>query len=263
MNKIKLIHGDCLEKMQELEDKSIDCIISDPPFGVTSQKWDQILSFDELWKQFNRVIKDNGAIIVFGKGIFSAKTILSNEKMYRYSLVWEKGQGIDFYHANKKPLNSHEDIMIFYKKPPTYNPQFWYSEPYKRIKLEHEADRNNIVKWNPKVRFDSISEDGRRYPLSVLKFPKGNREKDHPTQKPVALLEWLIKTYTNENETILDATCGSASTLIAAINTHRSSIGIELEDKYFDLSKKRIENHLSELENGLDFLFEVNDYERD
>ena len=233
-NKISLLRGDCLTLMKNIPDKSIDMILCDLPYGTTRCKWDEIIPFDQLWKQYKRVIKENGAIVLFGDGIFTANLIKSNERMWRYNMVWDKQRGCDFLNANVKPLKSHEDILVFYKKKPTYNKQYWYSKPYKRQKNGILSDNYGKRKaaW-------SESEDGRRNPLTILTFGK-DAAKLHPTQKPVALLEYLIKTYTNENEIVLDNCMGSGSTGVACVNTNRKFIGIELNEQYFNIAKERI-----------------------
>ena len=226
--------GDCIQLMQKLPDKSIDLILCDLPYGSTRNKWDLIIPLDDLWKQYERIIKDNGAIVLFCDGMFTAKLLLSNPKLWRYNLVWDKQRGCDFLNANVKPLKSHEDIAIFYKKKPTYNKQYWYSEPYKRTK-------NGTLSTNYGFRNAaySESEDGRRNPLSILSFPRDS-SRLHPTQKPIALLEYLIKTYTNEGDTVLDNCCGSGSTGVACINTNRNFIGMELNEKYLQIAKERL-----------------------
>ena len=176
--------------------------------------------------------------MLFGDGMFTANLMLSNPKMWRYNLIWDKQRGCDFLNANVKPLKSHEDICVFYKHKPTYNKQYWYSNPYKRTK-------NGSLSNNYGDRKSAYSEstDGRRNPLSILSFPRdGNRI--HPTQKPIALLEYLIKTYTNEGETVLDNCMGSGSTGVACINTNRNFIGYELDEKYFEIAEKRLNEHI-------------------
>jgi site-specific DNA-methyltransferase (adenine-specific) len=184
---------------------------------------------------YSRIIKDNGAIVLFGDGCFTAQLILSNLKMWRYNLIWDKQRGCDFLNANVKPLKSHEDIIVFYKKKPAYNKQLWYSKPYKKTK-------NGNLSSNYGERKSAWTEslDGARNPLSILSFGRDS-SKLHPTQKPVALLEYLIRTYTNEGELVLDNCMGSGSTGVACINTNRNFIGMELDDKYFSIAKERIE----------------------
>lgn len=231
---ISLWGGDCLVLMSNLPDKSIDLILCDLPYGSTRNKWDLIIPFNELWTHYERIIKDNGAIILFCDGMFTAKLLLSNPKLWRYNLVWDKQRGCDFLNANVKPLKSHEDIAVFYKKKPTYNKQYWYSTPYKRTK-------NGRLSTNYGFRNEAWteSEDGRRNPLSVLSFSRDS-DRTHPTQKPVSLLEWLIKTYTNEGDLVLDNCCGSGSTGVACMNTNRRFIGMELDEKYLQIAKERL-----------------------
>lgn len=235
----ELWQGDCLELMKNIPDKSIDMILCDLPYGTTQNKWDSVLPFENLWKQYNRIIKDNGAMVFTGQGLFSAKLILSNEKMYRYSLIWEKTKAGGFLNSRRMPLQAHEDILVFYKKLPTYNPQMEEGKPYVK-KAVTNGDGKNYGK------FDRVGQvninNGERFPRSVIKISNDNHKSVHPTQKPVALCEWLIKTYSNEGEVILDNTMGSGSTGVAAMNTHRKFIGIELEPQYFEIAEKRIQD---------------------
>ena len=245
MDNIKLYHGDCLEKMRNIDSNSIDMILCDPPYGTTRNKWDSVIPLDKMWDEYKRIIKDNGAIVLFSSEPFTSELILSNLKMFRYDLIWAKTQGSDFLNANRKPLKAHENILVFYKHLPTYNKQYWYSTPYKCTNKKR-THSNNYGTYSTNVGGEG-SEDGKRYPLSVLKF---NSDRGlHPTQKPVALLEWLIKTYTNENDIVLDNCMGSGSTGVACINTNRKFIGIELDDKYFDIAFNRIQDTQNELIN--------------
>ena len=233
---IDLRHGDCLEIMKNIPDGSVDMIICDLPYGTTACKWDSIIPFEELWKGYRRIIKDDGAIILFGSEPFTSILICSQISLFRYDLIWDKQKGCDFLNANRKPLKSHENILVFYKKSPTYNKQYWYSTPYKKI----NGNKKQSSVYHDSHDVDTESTDGKRNPLSILSFPRdGNRV--HPTQKPVALLEYLIKTYTNEGETVLDNCMGSGSTGVACVNTNRRFIGIELDDKYFEIAKQRID----------------------
>ena len=244
----KLYQGDCLELMKNIRDKSIDCIICDLPYGVTSKnKWDTIIPYEPLWKEYKRIIKDNGPIILFGQDKFTAKTMLSNEKMHRYNLIWNKVLTSGFLNAGRMPLREHEDIMIFYKKLPTYNPQFTEGKPLHGMGEKFKKVKNNNNNYND---FNSCNNpsanregDTKKYPKSILTFPRPASSKMlHPTEKPVELLEYLIKTYSNENDVILDNCMGSGSTGVAALNTNRRFIGIELDEKYFDIAKDRLEN---------------------
>lgn len=245
MDNIKLYRGDCLEKMRNIDSNSIDMILCDPPYGTTRNKWDSVIPLDKMWDEYKRIIKDNGAIVLFSSEPFTSELVLSNLKMFRYDLIWAKTQGSDFLNANRKPLKAHENILVFYKHLPTYNKQYWYSTPYKCANKKR-THSSNYGTYSTKIGSEG-SEDGKRYPLSVLKF---NSEKGlHPTQKPVALLEWLIKTYTNENDIVLDNCMGSGSTGVACINTNRKFIGIELDDKYFDIALNRIQDTQNELIN--------------
>lgn len=228
--------GDCLELMKEIPNESVDMILCDLPYGTTRNKWDCIIPFEPLWEQYKRVIKQNGAIVLFCDGLFTANLMQSNIKIWRYNLVWDKQRGCDFLNANVKPLKSHEDIAVFYKKKPTYNKQYWYSKPYKRTK--NGSLSNN---YGDRQAAWSESEDGKRNPLSILSFAR-DADRSHPTQKPVALLEYLIRTYTNEGDTVLDNCMGSGSTCVACKNTNRHYIGFELDEKYFEIAKKRIES---------------------
>ena len=232
MNAIE--QGDCLELMKTLPTGGVDMILCDLPYGTTKNKWDTIIPLEVLWEQYERIIKPNGAIILFCDGLFTAKLTQSNPKMWRYNLVWDKQRGCDFLNANVKPLKSHEDIAVFYKKKPTYNKQYWYSKPYKRTKSASLSTNygNRKEVW-------SESTDGKRNPLSILSFARdGNRL--HPTQKPVALLEYLIRTYTNEGDTVLDNCMGSGSTGVACINTGRDFVGYELDGNYFNIAQERL-----------------------
>lgn len=231
----KVFCGDCLELMQEIDDKSIDMILCDLPYGTTACKWDVVIPFDLLWKQYERIIKDNGAIALFGSEPFSSYLRLSNIKNYKYDWIWEKNRGTGIFNAKKMPMKSHEHILIFYNKLPTYNPQMRSGKPYKCKQGKQSSafglDTGNVI----------ITEnDGTRYPLTVLKFNSTNGRNSHPTQKPVELCEYLIKTYTNEGETVLDNCCGSGTTGVAAKNLHRNYILIEKEEKYCRIAEARL-----------------------
>ena len=234
----KLMFGDCLERMKEISDASVDLILTDPPYQKTQNSWDSIIPLEPMWVELKRIIKPNGAIVLFGQNTFTFKLGLSNEKMFRYTLTWEKTKAGGFLNAKRMPLQAHEDILVFYKKLPTYNPQFEEGKPYTK-KAVTNGDGRNYGNFN-RVGQVSVNE-GKRYPRSVVKFSNDNHGSLHPTQKPVALLEYLIKTYTNENETVLDFTFGSCSTGVAALNTNRRFIGVEMEEKYFDIGVKRMQ----------------------
>ena len=234
----ELWNGDCLELMKNIPDKSIDMILCDLPYGTTHNKWDSQIPFDKLWSEYERIIKDNGAMVFTGQGLFSARMIVSNEKLYRYSLIWEKTKAGGFLNARRMPLQAHEDILVFYKKLPTYNPQMEEGKPYVK-KAVTNGDGSNYGKFE-RVGQVNVNK-GERFPRSVIKISNDNHKSIHPTQKPIALCEWLIKTYTNENMTILDNCMGSGSTGVAALNLHRKFIGIELDEKYFEIAKESIE----------------------
>lgn len=234
---MKLFNNDCKVKMNDIESKSIDMILCDLPYGCTKNKWDIPIPFEELWVHYNRIIKDKGAIVLFGSQPFTSLLVTSNLKMFRYSLVWEKNKFSDFLNAKRKPMKTNEDILIFYKKQPVYNPQYTKGEPYRRWNTQEAVDKQTNYGSHSK----NISEDteGKRLPTTVLKFNRVERPK-HPTQKPVELLEWLIKTYTNEGDLVLDNCMGVGSTGIACKNTKRDFIGIEIDKKYFETAQKLI-----------------------
>lgn len=232
--KFNLMQGDCLERMKEIPDGSVDMVLTDPPYGTTACKWDSIIPLEPMWEQLKRAIKPNGAIVMTASQPFTSALVMSNAEMFRYDLKWCKTQATGFYNANRMPLRAHEDILVFYKKLPTYNPQKTEGEPYRMTR----GSASDI--YQGKDLHETVS-DGGRHPLSWKVF-KRDKSKVHPTQKPVALMEYLIKTYTNEGETVLDFTMGSGSTGVACANTSRNFIGIELDQGYFDIAKQRIEN---------------------
>ena len=240
---IDLMNGNCLELMNKIPSKSVDMILCDLPYGTTACKWDVIIPFDMLWEQYERIIKDNGAIVLFGSEPFTSMLICSNISLFKYDIVWDKVNCSSGVLAKKRPLKSHEDICVFYKKQPTYNPQMttgtkWHRGGKKERKLAAiYGQENKIVE-----RKGGSDETDLKYPKSILTVSNAdNTKRVHPTQKPLKLLEWLIKTYTNENETVLDNTMGSGSTGVACVNTGRNFIGIELDKVYFDIAKQRIE----------------------
>lgn len=244
MNNIKLIQGDCLEKMKDIPDKSIDMVLCDLPYAVTKAKWDIAIPFEPLWEQYERIIKDNGVIALFGSEPFASKLRLSNEKLYRYDWYWIKEKGKGHLNAKKMPLKSVETISIFYKKYGVYNPQFTIGEPYKKLNCSKNS-LNKGVYGSTNESTDTIS-NGKRYPKTDLYFTSVQRT-SHPCQKPTKLLQYLIQTYTNEGETILDNTMGSGSTGVACLNTNRNFIGIEQDSNYFNIARDRIENTYKEI----------------
>lgn len=239
-----ILHGDCLELMMDIKEKSIDMILCDLPYGTTQNKWDSVLDLIKVWEHYTRIIKDNGAIVLTGQSVFSASLIMSQPKLYRYTLIWEKTKAGGFLNAKRMPLQAHEDILVFYKKLPTYNPQMEIGKPYTK-KAVTNGDGKNYGKFN---RVGQIAvNNGKRYPRSVVKFSNDNHASLHPTQKPTELFEWLIKTYTNEGDVVLDNTAGSGTTAIACLNTNRHFIVMEQDQKYYEIMCNRIEKHL---ENG-------------
>ena len=234
MNDIQLYHGDCLEVMKNIPDKSIDMILCDLPYGTTRNKWDTVIDLDLLWIEYERIIKDNGAIVLFAQVPFNIILGYSNLKLLKYEWIWEKEQGTGHLNAKKMPLKSHENIMVFYKKLPTYNPQMVGNEVRT---VKRSGNKSKTTNYGDFIEIKESTYIG-RYPKDIIKF---NKDKGyHPTQKPVALLEYLIKTYTNEGEIVLDNCMGSGSTGVACRNTGRKFIGIELDDKYFEISKSRL-----------------------
>ena len=236
---IKLIKGDCLEVMKSIPDKSIDMILCDLPYGTTACKWDIIIPFKPLWEQYNRIIKDNSAIVLFGSQPFTSALIMSNLKMFKYEWIWEKDAGSNFATVKYQPMKEHENILVFGKGKTRYFPIM-----QERIGSRKGKETTTIDSG----RKDSVygTQEGRgilkvgklRYPRSIQRF---NRERGlHPTQKPVKLLEYLIKTYTNEGELVLDNCMGSGSTGVACVNTNRNFIGMELDNNYFNIAKERI-----------------------
>lgn len=230
-----LMHGDCLELMKGIPDGSVDMILCDLPYGTTQCKWDTVIPFEPLWQQYKRIIKDNGAIVLFGSEPFSTELRHSNLKMFRYDWIWEKEQGANFMLCKYQPYKVHEIISVFGKKSCFYNPQMTQGKPYISGKGTSGDITGNVIKVQTK-------NEGTRYPRSILRFNTDKNKSLHPTQKPVALLEYLIKTYTNEGDLVLDNCMGSGSTGVACMKTGRRFIGIELDEKYFEIAKQRIES---------------------
>lgn len=230
-----IYNEDCLEGMKRIADKSVDMILCDLPYGTTRNKWDSIIPLEPLWKQYERIIKDNGAIVLTAQTPFDKILGVSNLKNLKYEWIWQKDGGTGHLNAKKMPMKDHENILVFYKRLPEYNPQMRQGEPYAQKSgkgSSNYGEQTQVMTYNK----------GERYPLTTIKF---NRDKNklHPTQKPVALFEYLINTYTNEGETVLDNCMGSGTTAIAAINTNRNFIGFELDETYYNLSLDRIAKH--------------------
>ena len=237
-----LLQGDCLELMKDIPDKSVDLILCDLPYGTTRNSWDEVIPFDKLWTQYNRIIKDNGAILLFAQGKFYINLVSSNMKLFRYDLVWDKQLISGFLNAKRMPLRQHEQIAVFYKHLPTYNPQFTEGKPLHSKGTAYktkELTNNNYGEF--KATDDDRAGSTQKYPTSIVRFQKPHPSAViHPTEKPIELLEWLIKTYTNEGDTVLDNCMGSGSTGVACKNTNREFIGMELDEKYFKIACDRI-----------------------
>ena len=240
MENMRLLHGDCLEVMKEIPDKSVDMILCDLPFGTTKNKFDKTIPFEPLWEQYERIIKDNGAILLFSQPPFTFNLGVSNLRLFRYEWIWRKTKCTGFMNAKKMPLKSHENILVFYKKIPTYNPQGVKHGVSLKTGRSRKGNSRNYGKTgcgNP-----NYIQTTTGYPKDIVEFGNpSNKGHLHPNQKPIDLLEYLIKTYTNEGETVLDNCMGSGSTGVACRNTNRHFIGIELDEKYFNIAKNRIE----------------------
>lgn len=234
---IKLIQGDCLEKMKDIPDGSVDLILCDLPYGTTQNKWDNVLPLDELWREYWRVVKPNGAVVLTAAQPFTTALIASNLQDFKYCWVWDKKNPTGFLNAKKQPLRRTEEICVFYRKQCTYNPAMEFrGAPRKKGGYNKPGGTENYG-----VFHDAPSVNNEYHPTNLLSISNANRlEKVHPTQKPVALMEYLIKTYTNEGETVLDNCMGSGTTGVACVNTNRNFIGIELDEGYFKIAQDRI-----------------------
>ena len=240
----KIYKGDCLELMKEIPDESIDFICCDPPYGTTSIKWDSVLDFNKMWDQYDRIIKPKGVMCLFGSQPFSAQLICSKLEWFRYELVWNKNKCGSPGLAKKSPMKTHENILIFYKNAGgTYNPQMTEGKPFKRKSKNKEGyvGKKNDHGYGLKPRKE-FENKGTRYPKSILNISRNfsAQQQIHPTQKPVPLMEWLIKTYSNEGEVVLDNCMGSGSTGVAAVRLNRKFIGMEYDDQYFEICQERI-----------------------
>lgn len=244
-----IIEGDSIEVMSRIPDNSIDMVLADLPYGTTQNKWDSVIPLEDLWKEYNRVVKDDGAMVFTASGLFTAQLMMSNPKNYKYKIVWEKSKPTNFLNAKKQPLRKHEDILVFYRKQPVYNPQMTKGEAYSKG-IRKDQLTGSYGNFNPVL----IESSGERYPVDVIYFKTAETEGKvvHPTQKPIELARYLIRTYSNSGDVILDNTCGSGSFLIAALLEGRNFIGIEKNEDvalfknnevdYVKISKKRIEN---------------------
>lgn len=234
---ISLMLGDCLERMKEIPTGSVDMVLTDPPYGTTACKWDSVIPFESMWEQLKRIIKPNGAIVLFGAEPFSSLLRCSNIKDFKYDWVWEKSKATGFLNSKKQPLRAHEIISVFYSKPPTYTQQMTEGVAYNKG-VRKEQTQNDVYGSFDRVE---VKSDGLRFPRSVQYFKTAESEGGfHKTQKPIALMEYLIKTYTNEGQVVLDFAMGSGTTGVAALNTGRKFIGIEMDKCYFDVATERI-----------------------
>jgi site-specific DNA-methyltransferase (adenine-specific) len=236
---ITLMQGDCLERMKEIPDGSVDMVLTDPPYGTTACKWDSVIDLPLMWEQLKRVIKPNGAIVMTASQPFTTTLISSNMKMFRYSLVWDKvNKYTGALNSNRMPMRRHEDVAVFYGKLPVFNKQMRDGAPYTARQTKGHGDHTQ----HGNTEGHTTTNRGGRNPCSIIEIKADNKMElgHHPTQKPVALMEYLIKTYTNEGETVIDFTMGSGTTGVACVNTGRRFIGIELDGHYFDVASKRI-----------------------
>ncbi len=243
-----VLEGDCLDIMKDIKSKSIDMILCDLPYGHTQNKWDSIIPLDLLWKEYNRIIKPNGAIVLTSSGLFTAQLMLSNPKMFKYKIIWEKSKATNFLNAKKQPLRKYEEICVFYRKQPTYNPQMTVGEPYDKGVRKDQLS-GSYGDFEPV----HVKSNGKRYPTDIIYFKTAESEGAvyHPTQKPVELGRYLVRTYSNPGDIILDNTCGSGSFLVSALLEGRNFIGIEKNEDvklfkkedidYIDVSKKRLQ----------------------
>jgi len=234
-----LIHGDCLEVMQKIPDKSIDMILTDLPYGITRNKWDEVILLEKLWEQYKRIIKDRGMICLTSAEPFTSMLIMSNPKMFKYDIIWDKGLSTSFLNAKRMPLRRHESILCFYKKLPVYNPKMITRG---RVRKKGGLSEGQEHCPNYGKYMDKPSYSNTYYPTSILEISNAKREgKIHPTEKPVELFQYLIETYTNEGDVVLDSCSGSGTTAIACLNSNRQYICIEKDAEYFEKSKQRVE----------------------
>lgn len=256
----KIYKGDCLDVMQGIDDKSVDMVLCDLPYQVLHKdnpnaQWDRLIPFEPLWQQYKRIIKDNGAIVLFAQGMFTAQLMMSNPKMWRYNLIWDKMRVTGFLNANRMPMRCHEDICVFYKSLPIYNPQMEIGQPnHSRGNGVHKNTNNCYGNYGTPSKTGRVygtvkrlpdRQETSKYPKSIIRIKKEHESKVfHPTQKSVELLRYLIRTYTNKGDLVLDNTCGSGSTCVAAIKEHRRYIGIEKDPKFYAIACKRVNDVL-------------------
>jgi site-specific DNA-methyltransferase (adenine-specific) len=240
-----LVHADCFDVFPFIEDKSIDAIICDLPYGTTQNKWDSILPLDLLWEQYNRILKENGTIVLFSSQPFTSALIMSNPKMFKYEWIWNKVVPTGHLNAKRMPMKVHENILVFYNKQPIYNRQFTdkpkeYQRPNRKLVKDAFYETKNY--GDAKRGFAEDSDYTKTNPKTLIEFSNGNgysKTGNHPTQKPIELMEYLVKTYTNEGDMVLDNTMGSGTTNLACIKLNRKSIGIEKEKQYYDVAVRR------------------------
>jgi DNA modification methylase len=235
----ELYNNCCLKQMKEIPENSVDLVLVDLPYGTTQCKWDEVIPLDLLWKEYSRITKINAAMVFTASQPFTSVLVSSNIKQFKYCWVWEKSKATGYLNAKKMPMRAHEDVCVFYKKPPTYNPQMWQSTPYDKGKAHRPTDV-----YGSQVATLVKNESGLRYPRTVQYFKTAESEGKvfHPTQKPLALMEYLVKTYSNPGDVVLDNAMGSGTTGVAAIKNNRRFIGIELEKEYFDIAQSRIQD---------------------
>ena len=238
MEKNIIYHGDCIDGMKILQDNSVDMVLTDPPYGTTQNKWDTVVDMDAFWKEIKRVTKKNSAILIFTQMPFTATVVMSNPKMFRYEWICEKANATGFLNARRMPMKCHENVLVFYGKLPVYRPIMEHGKPYRRWLEDKNSSNYNAIK-----RLSSGTPTGTRFPRDVLKvsWRSAFGKTLHPTQKPVSLCEYFIKTYSNKGDIILDPFIGSGTTAVAAINTERKYIGFEKEEEYFDIAQNRLE----------------------
>lgn len=230
----QLFEGDCLKYLKQFPDNSIDMVLCDLPYGTTQNKWDSVIPLSKLWKEYERVVKDNGAIVLTSQGLFTAQLMMSNPKMFKYKWIWEKSKPTNFLNAKKQPLRKYEDVCVFYKKQPTYNPQMTKGEPYNK-----GIRKNQLSGSYGDFQPVHVHSDGERYPIDIIYFKTAESEGRviHPTQKPIELGRYLVRTYSNPGDLILDNTFGSGSFLVAALLEGRNFVGVE-KNKNVELFKK-------------------------
>lgn len=249
MSNIELLQGDCLELLKDIPDGSIDMILCDLPYGTTQNKWDTIIPLKPLWEQYRRVIKKNGAIVLFSQQPFTSTLISSNPDWFRYEWIWQKTHPKGHLNAKKMPMRAHENVLVFYKKLPTYNPQKTTGHKRKVARTTYTRVDEGKSCYGKEIR-DTLYDSTERYPLDVQLFSNADQSnKLHPTQKPLSIMEYFVKTYTNAGDTVLDNCMGSGTTGVACVNTGRNFIGMELEPEYFDIATQRItaaQAHLQE-----------------